>query len=169
LQRRRRSEHHVSRQIGLFAVSSVVCVASAEKDVDLVIVDTPPGLPEITYQAALGQTRGKTRGRENPGKPGENPETRDSIRNSQFFQSPQLPQNNSLPCHHLTARDFGLPAGLGIGLNALFRSESSKALPPDFAIATSRDLSVRLNTLTIQPVWAETARSFGTRGFSRQK
>jgi chromosome partitioning protein len=26
---------------------------SAEKDVDLVIVDTPPGLPEITYQAAL--------------------------------------------------------------------------------------------------------------------
>ena len=26
---------------------------SAEKDVDLVIIDTPPGLPEITYQAAL--------------------------------------------------------------------------------------------------------------------
>ena len=26
---------------------------SAEKDVDLVIIDTPPGMPEITYQAAL--------------------------------------------------------------------------------------------------------------------
>ena len=26
---------------------------STEKDVDLVIIDTPPGMPEITYQAAL--------------------------------------------------------------------------------------------------------------------
>jgi chromosome partitioning protein len=26
---------------------------SAEKDVDLVIIDTPPGMPDITYQAAL--------------------------------------------------------------------------------------------------------------------
>jgi chromosome partitioning protein len=26
---------------------------AAEKDVDLVIIDTPPGMPEITYQAAL--------------------------------------------------------------------------------------------------------------------
>src|ERR1019366_1078285 len=26
---------------------------STEKDVDLVIIDTPPGLPDITYQAAL--------------------------------------------------------------------------------------------------------------------
>jgi len=26
---------------------------SAEKDVDIVIIDTPPGMPEITYQAAL--------------------------------------------------------------------------------------------------------------------